>query len=452
MKKALLITFHFPPDIHPGAKRLGKFATYLLLYGWLPFVLTKETSRYHGIDETLCRALPSELTIHRVSEWHLDGDRREGTESGRSEASIFREMLLARICHGICRLFPTLDYPWLFPALWQGLRLLKRQRIDVILTSYPTQDALLVGLLLKSLTGRMWVADFRDLGVSLPWTRFLRAGSSSLRLAVDQLVERSVMHMADAIVVVGERMRRDLIDYYGRRIADKVHVVYNGYDHNTLHVMEVDSKEYHRCFADKGFSIIHVGSWHLHRTPECFLQALSQLLKERKDLRDKIRVEFIGEVRYDLDLAKRIPDLVQKLGLTKVVHREPHLPHNVAVSRLMASDIGLLVQPEVPDIPGATDHMVSSKIFEYMHAQKPILALVPVQGEAAEIVRTCHAGIAVSARDVVAIKKAILQMYEACRKGELTNSVNLDEIKKFDRREQTRRLAIILDSLTSGSV
>ncbi len=52
MNKVLMITTHFAPDIHVGAKRVTKFAKYLPLYGWQPVILTKEVSEYHAVDES----------------------------------------------------------------------------------------------------------------------------------------------------------------------------------------------------------------------------------------------------------------------------------------------------------------------------------------------------------------------------------------------------------------
>lgn len=61
MRKIMMITIHFAPDIHGGVKRMVKFAKYLPLYDWQPVVLTKEVSEYHGVDEFLLQGLPFDL-------------------------------------------------------------------------------------------------------------------------------------------------------------------------------------------------------------------------------------------------------------------------------------------------------------------------------------------------------------------------------------------------------
>ena len=58
MKKVLIITYHFPPDAEVGGLRVQKFAKYLPLYGWEPFILSvdekyyplKDAERNHSIN------------------------------------------------------------------------------------------------------------------------------------------------------------------------------------------------------------------------------------------------------------------------------------------------------------------------------------------------------------------------------------------------------------------
>ena len=69
-RKVLIISTHFAPDIHIGAKRPTKFCKFLPKYGWQPIVVTQEIERYRGIDSTLLTDLPDDVEIHRIKEWH----------------------------------------------------------------------------------------------------------------------------------------------------------------------------------------------------------------------------------------------------------------------------------------------------------------------------------------------------------------------------------------------
>ncbi len=410
-------------------------------------MITKEVRFYPVVDKTLGKNLLPEIPIYRIPEWHLRSKQPSSEQPSQSD-TIGGCELLSRIRRWAHRLTHTLDYVWIFPALWRGMQLIRREHVDVILTSYPTEDALVVGLLLKLFTGKKWIVDFRDPWVSSPYVRLSRAQGSFLRLSVDTMLERFMLSMADAVIVVGELMRKDLISHFGQSMESKTHIIYNGYDPSDFDVVVKEiPKGCHGCH-DWPLAMIHLGSWQYHRTPEHFLRALGQLLRTREYLRDKIRVDFVGGVRYDSDLERRIPEVIQQEDLTDVVRIVGYLGYRNGLSRLMSSDVALLVQGEIPDMPGVTGYMISSKLFEYLYLRKPILALVPPQGEPAQIIRTCNAGMVVSPTNMDGIEQAIFELYQSFRRGELGINLNVVELEKFDRKKQVSQLATVFDSIT----
>ena len=93
MKKVLIISSHFAPDAHIGAKRITKFCKYLPQYGWQPIVLTSDISDYHRLDETLMDQLPKDVEIHRVKRWHIFPQNDE-CEQPSSKISSDREKMV----------------------------------------------------------------------------------------------------------------------------------------------------------------------------------------------------------------------------------------------------------------------------------------------------------------------------------------------------------------------
>jgi len=447
LRKVLLIAQHFPPDIHPGAKRLGKFAKYLPSYGWQPIVLTKQVQYYHGIDQTLLKNLNPRPTIYRISEWHL-GNSPKGRSKSTQIQSDRDHMTLGHIlARWFYRLSHTLDFAWLFPAFCRGLWLTIREPIDIILTSYPTQDALIVGLLLKLVTGKKWVVDFRDLSPSFPRGAWGRSGGVALRLVADKILDKIIIRKADVITAVGKRMRQDMIDVFGPKISGKVYVVYNGYDPTDFELAKNCPPKGYPGIADGTLIITYLGSWTTLDTPEYFLRALGRLLRKRACLQNKIRFIQIGEVRYDSILSQLIPRWIREEKLSEVVLSLPYLSHAEALSWLKISSVALIVQNGIIGCPGTADHTLPSKGFEYLWARKPILALAPLQGELAYLIRACNAGEVVTPDDVEAIEETIYSMYEAFRNGTLNRDMNVSVIEQFDRRRQTQALASILDTL-----
>lgn len=442
-----MIAQHFPPDIHPGAKRLGKFAKYLPLYGWQSVVLTKQIQYYHGIDQTLLKDLDPRLAIYRTSEWHLGNSHKGGSKSTQIQSDGDHMTLGHILARWFYRLSHTLDFAWLFPAFCRGLWLTIREPIDIILTSYPTQEALIVGLLLKFVTGKKWVVDFRDLSPSFPRGAWGRSGGVALRLAADKILDKIIVQKADAVTVVSERMRQDMIDVLGQKISGKIYAVYNGYDPTDFELAKDCPPKGYPGITDETLIITYLGSWTTLDTPEYFLRALGRLLRKNASLRNRIRFIQIGEVRYDSQLQQQIPKWIREEKLSDVVLSLPYLSHAEALSWLKVSSVALIVQNGIIGCPGTADHALPSKGFEYLWARKPILALAPPQGEIAVLIRTCNAGEVVAPTDVDAIEKAIYSMYVAFKNGTLNKEMNVSIIEKFDRRRQTEVLASIFNAL-----
>jgi len=433
MKRVLIITTHFAPDIHVGAKRMTKFSKYLPLYGWQPIILTKEVSEYHGVDETLLQELPPDLVIYRVREWRLPGSQTSSAQTMPGDAIQGKQTCAGLRNHLIkaAKFFLFYDYSWLLPAFLAARRLIRENDIRVIYSSSPNPDAHLVGLLLKALTGRPWVADFRD-----PWTAlhiFYRPGR--FKRAVDTLCEKAIVATADHITAISHTLALNLGKLRERRKKCSISVSYNGYDEEDFD--EID----HNQFSARPFTITYLGTWGSGRSPEAFLRALGRLIVINPTLKDRIVVNFVGEVKFDAKMQEHIEQVISEENLDGVVKMIPFLPYRRGLDLLRNGDISLLVVSPFHSRVGC----LSSKLFEYLHAGKPILALAPTESEEAQIVREANAGQVVTPDDVTAINRKIEEMYMAFQNGDFASNVNACAIEKFDRRRQTGELAAIFD-------
>jgi glycosyltransferase involved in cell wall biosynthesis len=87
----------------------------------------------------------------------------------------------------------------------------------------------------------------------------------------------------------------------------------------------------------------------------------------------------------------------------------------------------------------------SGKLFEYLAAGRPILALVPPDGAASDLVRAADAGIVVAPDDVGAIKSAIEELVQRWRSGTLEGPSLSDELRaRSDRRARSAEFAAFL--------
>lgn len=442
MKKVLMITTHFAPDIHVGAKRMTKFTKYLPNYDWQPFILTKEVCEYHGLDETLLQELPSDLPIYRVREWRLPGSQTSptlrvpvGVTRSKSDRVGLRHHLLKAI-----DFFLFYDYSWLLPTFLTARRLIKKNDIHVIYSSVPNPEAHLVALLLKLTMPVKWVCEYRD-----PWTRApvtIHPPVSPLQPLVEWALESKVLSHADRLIFVGPKHRDRVLEGRPSLLAAKSEILYNGYDEDDFVGLGHDKADDSFCFT-----IGHIGTFGKWITPEPFLRSMGQVLRQNPELRSHIRVRFIGEVKFNPALAEQIPQVIQQEELHHIVTLEPFLPHREALAQMIQCHCLLLVQNNLPEAPNEAAMVIGAKIFEYLRAQRPILALVSPEGDTARLVREYGTGLVVSTDNIEGIVRAFLEMYGAFCRGELAVRSDLTQIQQFERKNQTKELAEILNAV-----
>lgn len=406
MKKVLIITSHFAPDAHVGAKRPTKFAKFLPEYGWQAVVLTEEITAYHRIDGTMNDNLPSDLVINRVSRWR-----------------VLRFLDYQR--------WVDYAFSWIAPAFLNALRVLRQEKIEVVFATAPSYEAHLVGLLLKVFTGKRWVCEYRDHWIFSP--EF--APKPKPIQALYQMLTKAILRNADHLVVVSQTMR-ELFVQLDSTCRHKFSVIYNGYDEDDF--VGLNSA----CQGDK-MTITYLGTWGKAQTPEFFLRALAELLRKRRELRKRIRVNFVGEVKWDPLLEARMSRQIEEQGLRDVIHIIPFLQHREGLSLLRTSDVlFLMVDPAHAQIG-----VLTAKLYEYLYTGKPILALAPPGSEIAGIIERAKAGVIVSPEDVQDIEDAIYKMWELFQGGKLTSTADPRVVAEFDRRKQTAALAEIFNNL-----
>jgi glycosyltransferase involved in cell wall biosynthesis len=184
--------------------------------------------------------------------------------------------------------------------------------------------------------------------------------------------------------------------------------------------------EYHR--ADR-FRITHTGSFFGKRDPRPFLQAL-------RDSGLDVVARFVGDFRSsDREWAEslRLGDRLQLVD---------YAPHGEALRLQRDSEALLLL---VPEAGGRGRGVLSGKVFEYLAAGRPILAVVPPDGAAAELVRETGAGVVAEPDDVDAIRRGLETLHARYLDGGLP-AVELPEgtRERLSRRARVEETAALL--------
>jgi glycosyltransferase involved in cell wall biosynthesis len=99
----------------------------------------------------------------------------------------------------------------------------------------------------------------------------------------------------------------------------------------------------------------------------------------------------------------------------------------------------------LPDAAGRGAVVPSGKIFEYLAAERPILAAVPPDGAAAKLVRETGAGIVVAPEDEKGIREALISLHSRWKAGQLSNGyLNPEQRRELSREARVEELADLL--------
>jgi glycosyltransferase involved in cell wall biosynthesis len=308
---------------------------------------------------------------------------------------------------------------WINPSTKRLKNYLRDNEVDVIITTGPPHSVHLIGLSLKRDLGLKWIADFRD-----PWTSIdyfhslpLTSGSREKHFKL----EREVLRNADRVVVVSETMKKEFEAH-----SDGVRVITNGYD-------EAGIQE--PVELDQEFTLTYAGLMNSDRNPVHLWKVLGEMVREDQMFADQLKLRFVGscsdEVLKSLD----------KYGLNKNFEFLGYQDHEQVSKYQRAAQVLLLAVNRVPSAHG----IVTGKIFEYMKAERPVLAIGPADGDLAAILENTRCGAIADFSDEQGMKEMITGYYRRYKEGDL--NVESRGIEKYHRRNLTGELFDMLKEM-----
>jgi glycosyltransferase involved in cell wall biosynthesis len=102
----------------------------------------------------------------------------------------------------------------------------------------------------------------------------------------------------------------------------------------------------------------------------------------------------------------------------------------------------------IPDAGGRGQGVLSGKVFEYLAAERPILAAVPPEGAAAELIRETGAGVVAAPDDVPDLTRALSELHASWQAGTLDGTaLSPDDRERLGRAARVEELADVLRGL-----
>ncbi len=435
-KRVLVVAYLFPPVGGAGVQRAAKFAKYLPMHGWTASVLTVSNPSVPVFDESLNEDIPEDAVIryartlepgYGLKKVVLAGQEQKNAKPSRMKTWL--KKLIRDSSNMILQ--PDSQILWWPDAVKQGMRLLNEIHHDAILVTAPPFSSFLVGATLSRRSGLPLVLDYRDeWGISnaywenkqrQPLSRWLQAS-----------MQRKVVRTADVLIAT-TRSSADSLARIAEQADSRARVthIYNGYD-----AADFESTSHDQSYAC--FRLAYVGTlWNL-TSVEPLVRGLEQLSTDAPDLAERLEVVFAGRRTGPQD---RLIDRVEDLPCR--VHRRSYVEHQGAIELMQSSDSLCVLLADVPQ----ADRVVPAKIFEYMAARKPILAIVP-DGEVSGILADCPYATVCCPSDTGRIARTLAELIE--RHGvRLRDEHERWNPAEYERRNLARALAEILDSVSS---
>jgi len=413
--KVLLVTLYFPPAGGGGVQRSLKLAQYLPALGIETHVLAPDDPKWLHRDPEL--RVPTQAWVHRAR--YVGLRARKPAEELRAADGLERALVQASFTARRL-LVPDASVTWNLTAIPAAIRIVRREGIDVVVTTSPPGSIHLAGAAVQRATGARWLADLRDPLVANPHRRADTTATRARQAANEQLA-RLVARRADAISCVSEAIAEEVHGLGARGI---VRTIANGCDFDDFAGLEYRPAP--------RFRITHTGSFFGKRDPRPFLQAL------HNSGLDAV-ARFVGDFRS----ADR--EWAESLGLGDRLELVEYAPRAEALRLQRDSEALLLL---VPDAGGRGKGVLSGKVFEYLAAGRPILAAVPPDGAAAALIRETGAGVVVAPDDVDGLRAALEGLHGRFLDGGL-NSVELaaDVRSRLSRQARVEETAELLRAI-----
>jgi hypothetical protein len=415
--KVVIITYYWPPAGGSGVQRWLYFVKYLRDYGIEPIIFTVQDANYPILDDVLMEQIPERVEVIKNKIW--EPNKLFKKKSTKTSAGFLQQKpsLKQRILHYIRANYfiPDARKFWVNSSVRKLNNYLKTNPVDWIITTGPPHSVHLIGKKLHQKTQIKWLADFRD-----PWTKidyFHQLPLTKRSLKKHRRLEASVVSEATKVTVVGNEMQRDFLKF-----NKHCQVITNGYDGAIVKVSDLDEK----------FTLTHIGMLNADRNPYIFWEALREIIDENETFESLVQVNLVGKIADEVKMT------IRKFDLEKYINYGSYIPHHAVQQFQAKSQVLLLFVNKVPSAKG----IITGKVFEYLQAKRPILAIAPTDGDLADIIRETQSGKVLDFEDKEALKEQILHFFKSYESGNLhIESVAID---KYSRKNLTGELAKLL--------
>nr|MBK9650654.1 glycosyltransferase family 4 protein [Bacteroidota bacterium] len=433
MKKALIITYYWPPAGGGGVQRWLKFSKYMRQYGWEPIIYTHSNGEMAAVDETLIKQVPKGIEVLKTPIWepfHIYKFLIGKKQTDKVYSGVLVENKKKSVMQNFSLwvrgnfFIPDAKCFWIKPSIKFLTQYISENNIDAIISTGPPHTTHMIALGLKKHFSKLpWIADFRD-----PWTNvdyWDQLHLSNWAEGRHKAMEKKILQHANKVVTVSWSWATDFINLGVRKDID---VITNGYD-------EADFNADKKQLSPK-FTITHIGSMNADRNPHVFWKALKNIIETNPNFESLLEIRLIGPLDHAITVS------LEQYGLLKYVNKTDFMPHSEAIKNLCNSQVLLLPINNTPNAGG----VLPGKLYEYLGAQRPIICITEGNTDSARIMHESGAASICGYSDVALMEKIILDLFAAFQTGNL--SVPKNNIENFSRKNLCGQFCDLLNSIS----
>ncbi len=425
MKNVLIIAYFFPPMGGAGVQKSLKFVKYLHEFNYQPIVLTVNSKYTRWMkDYTAISDIPSDTVVYRTPTIDLNW--------------IFKVLWGLRL-HKVVSwlqlnwLLPDAEITWLPFARYGLSKILSKYKIDIVYISGGPFSSMLLGPYLARKYKLKFVVDFRDEWTNNP-TRLDWAYPQS-SIARENKYEKSVLEHSSGVVYTHPLYMKDNFEKKYPFLLDKrTEVITNGFDDDDFNDIRKNTSQ-----NSKILSIVYTGSFYDRRQPAILWKALSELINDGIIDSGKVSVEIIGKNTKSFVLGQ----YQTEKSIKQVAKFTPNQSRpDVLAASVNATMLLLYIAPGLncnAELPG--------KLYDYIRSYKPILAIIPPRGAAAEILQNSRTAFIYDSSNLSAVKNGITEVYNLWCNGQLSVNPDKEYINRYNRNALTQKLSILFDKV-----
>ncbi|WP_298146061.1 glycosyltransferase family 4 protein [Flavobacterium sp.] len=425
-RKVLIVAYYWPPAGGPGVQRWLKFATYLREFGYEPILYVPDNPTYPIIDSGLLDEVPHDIRVvkkaisepYKFAAWFSLKRTRKISSGLIPKKQSPKDKILLWIRGNL--FIPDARVLWVKPSVEFLEQFIQEEQIKLVITTGPPHSLHLIGAKLKERKPNVtWMADFRDPWTTIGYHKDLLLTSWAANK--HKKLEKYVLDTADHLLVTSSGTKTE----FQALTKTPISVITNGFDSYEIQQIRLDEK----------FSLAHIGSFLADRNPEILWQALAELIRENAAFDKAFELKIIGAV------SPIVVESIKKNKLADYVTLLGYLPHLEAVKQQRASQVLLLIEIDRPE----SKVIIPGKLFEYLAAQRPILAIGPEGADFRSLLEDAAAGRFFNYSNKQALKEYIQSLFSDFQASKLF--VETKDIEQFSRKSLTKKLAALLDTL-----